>query len=168
MEQLRVLRAVLSVRELPPLRDQPLRAPTYALAMFPATRRAKGHGPKRGGAPGVLVMRPGQLVFLEDSHLWPITREIFHRVPDDFHGLTLSALLHQLQLLPEAEFDRCLEDIVRAGEGSRWFSSDVTHGITADDKYQVLLPDGAVLTGTPDAAQHVAIGRVLQLGRART
>ncbi len=83
-------------------------------------------------------------------------------------GLTLSALLHQLQLLPEAEFDRYLEELVRAGEASRWFSSDVTHGITADDKYQVLLPEGAVLTGTPDATQHEAIGRLLQLGRART
>ncbi|WNG57229.1 hypothetical protein F0U59_22495 [Archangium gephyra] len=81
--------------------------------------------------------------------------------------MTLSMLLQQLRLLPEAEFDRCLEEIVRAREGSRWAWSSVTHGLTADDKYQVLLPDGSVLTGAPDATQHTAISRVLQLSRTR-
>ncbi len=167
MKNLRTLRAVLAVRELPPLRGQVLSAPTYALAMFPAIRQT-GSGFKRRVRSGVLMMRPGQIVFLEDSNLWNIVREVFHKAPNDFHGLTLSVLLQQLQLLPEAEFDRCLEEIVRAGEGSRWSSSAVTHGITASDKYQVLLPDGVVLTGTPDATQHEAISRLLQLGRART
>lgn len=167
MENLYTLRAVLALRELPPLRGQALSAPTYALAMFPVIRREKA-GRFAGRVHGVLVMRPGQLVFLEDRHLWNIVRVVFREVPDDLHGLTLSALLQQLQLLPEAEFGRYLEEAVRAGEGSRWFSSAVTHGLTADDKYQVVLPDGSVLTGTPDATQQAAISRVLQLGKART
>ncbi|MFY0527652.1 hypothetical protein ACN28I_32400 [Archangium gephyra] len=168
LENLQNLRVVLALRELPLLRERALSAPTYALAMFPALRREKGSRFKTASS-GVLVMRPGQLVFLEDQHLWNIVRVLFGRVPDDLYGLTLNMMMQQLRLLPQAEFDRCLEQLTPATDsGYRWSSSEVTHGLTADDKYQVVLPDGAVLTGTPDATQQAAISRVLQLGRART
>lgn len=157
MENLHALRTVLVLRELPPLRGQALGAPTYALAMFPAIRR-EGAGQRKWPArSGVLVMRPGQLVFLEDKHLWNIVRDVFHKVPDELYGLSLNTLLQQLQLLPEAEFDRCLEEAVRAGGGEHWSSSAVSHGITASDEYLVRLPDGTVLTGAPDATRHEAI-----------
>ncbi|MFY0570824.1 hypothetical protein ACN28E_44300 [Archangium lansingense] len=167
MRNLAGLRVVLTLRGLPALRGQAQSAPTYALAMFTAVRREKV-GLFKGRYSGVLVMRPGQLVFLEDRHIWNMVRVLFREALDNLYGLTPSMLLLQLQLLPEAEFDRCLEQLTPAGGGSRWSFSDVTHGLTADDKYQVVLPDGSVIAGTPDATQHAAISRVLQLGRART
>lgn len=169
MDKLQALTAVLALRELPSLalREQALSAPTYPLAMFPALRGEKAGRFTRHHS-GVLVMRPGQLVFLEDRHLWNIVRVLFRESPDDLYGLTLSMLLEQLQLLPEAEFDRRLEQLTPAGSGYRWSSSEVTHGLTANDKYRVLLPDDTELTGTPNATQQAALSRVLQLGRART
>ncbi|WNG37756.1 hypothetical protein F0U61_31770 [Archangium violaceum] len=168
MENLPALRTVLALRELSPLHGQTLSAPTYALAMFPAVRGERPSKFRWLASSGVLVMRPGQFVFLEDKHLWNIVREVCHRVTDALYGLSLSTFLQQLQLLPEAEFDRCLEAAIRAGGGSCWPSSAVTHGITASDEYQVRLPDGTVLTGTPDPTQHEAISRILQLGGARS
>ncbi|MCY1081328.1 hypothetical protein [Archangium lansingense] len=167
MKNLEGLRVVLTLRGLPELRGQAQSAPTYALAMFTAVRREKA-GLFKGRYSGVLVMRPGQLIFLEDRHIWSMVRVLFREAPDNLYGLTPSMLLQQLQLLPEAEFDRCLERLTPAGGGSRWSFSEVTHGLTADDKFQVLLPDGTVLIGTPDDTQHAAISRVLQLSRART
>lgn len=76
--------------------------------------------------------------------------------------------MQQLQLLPEAEFDQLLEQLTPIGGNWRWSSSEVTHGLTSDDQYEVTLPDGAVLTGVPDATQQAAIRRVLQPGGART
>ena len=56
---------VLALRELPLLRQRALSAPTYALAMFPALRFKKTGRFTGSAQSGVLVMRPGQLVFLE-------------------------------------------------------------------------------------------------------
>ncbi|HEX5750544.1 MAG TPA: hypothetical protein VFZ09_30225 [Archangium sp.] len=169
MDKLQALMAVLALRELPVLglREKALSAPTSPLAMFPAVRGEKT-GSRRNLRSGVLVMRPGQLVFLEDSHLWNIVRRLVRETPGHFYGLTLLMLLEQLQLLPEAEFDRHLEQLTPTGSGYRWSFSEVTHGLTADDKYKVHLPDGTELTGVPDATQQAALSRVLQLGRSRT
>jgi hypothetical protein len=168
MKNLQALRAILELRERTPLRGETLRAPTYALAMFPAKRREKAGLLKWLAHSGVVVMRPGQLVFLEDRHLRNMVWSLFGWLPGDFQGLSLSALMQQLQLLPEAEFDRCLERLAPTGGGSRWSSSAVTHGRTDSGEYHVLLPDGSVLTGAPEATQHEAIRRVLQLDKART
>ncbi|MGZ3459906.1 MAG: hypothetical protein ACXU86_15540, partial [Archangium sp.] len=111
----------------------------------------------------MIVMRSGHVAFLPDQGFDDMLRALIGTFPYGRpYELTLSLLLQQLCLLPEADFDRCLERAASASGGELWPASTVTHGpAPSDSGYQFTVRNGPVLTGFPDASLRDAISRVL-------
>ena len=131
--------------------------------MFPAERRLKNPHIEYPAQPGMIVMRPGYVAFLAEEGLDSILKGFSGTWPNPRpKSLTLLLLLQQLRLLPEADFDRCVEEAVRASGGEHWPVATITHGpVPSGGGHQFTTGRDAVLTGFPRSAQRDAIGRVM-------
>lgn len=163
LQQLEILEALLELHRRPPLLGRVSGLPAYPLAMFPAERRLKNPHIEYPAQPGVIVMRPAYVAFLAEQGLDSILSGLSGTWPNERpKSLTLLLLLQQLRLLPEADFDRCVEEAVRASGGELWPVATITHGpIPSGGGHQFTSDRDAVLTGFPRSAQRDAIGRVM-------
>ncbi|WP_375768366.1 hypothetical protein NR798_42925 [Archangium gephyra] len=163
VRQLPLMEALLELHRRPRLFGRDLGAPAYPLAMLQVTRRPAASAPGQEGAPGMMVLRSGQVAFLPEQGFDAMLRALFGEWRDGCpEKLTLPLMLEQLSLLPEADFDQCVEEAVRAGGGALWPAATVTHGPAPSGQgYQFTPRDGPVLACVPDASQHEAISRVV-------
>nr|AYM52387.1 hypothetical protein [Cystobacter sp.] len=162
------MRALLELHRRPLLFGRVLGPPTYPLAMFQATRRPVLSGPEHEGESGLLVLRSGQVAFLPEQGSDSVLRALFGEWPTGCpKGLTLPLMMQQLSLLPEADFDRCVEEAVRASGGALWPSATVNHGPAPSGRGYLFSPrQGPVLTGVPDDSLLEAIDRVVHHWRS--
>ncbi|QRK12137.1 hypothetical protein JQX13_20110 [Archangium violaceum] len=158
------MKALLELHRRPLLFGRVLGPPTYPLALFQATRRPASSGPEHAGEPGMLVLRSGYVAFLPEEGFDFMLRALFGEWPRGCpKKLTLPLMMQQLSLLPEADFDRCVEDAVRAGGGALWPAATVTHGSAPSGQgYQFTPRHGPVLTGVPDDSLRDAFDCVMR------
>ncbi len=159
-----LLEALLQLHRGPRLLGRLQGPPTYPLAMFQAHRRPADSRPEQEGAPGMLVLRSSQVAFLPEKGFDAMLRALFgdwhHERPEK---LTLPLMLEQLSLLSEADFDRCVEEAVRAGGGELWPAATVTHGRAPYGReYQFTVRNGPVLALVPGASEREALDRVVR------
>ncbi|MFY0571839.1 hypothetical protein ACN28E_49530 [Archangium lansingense] len=162
--QLPLMEALLKLHRKPRLLGRVQGPPTYPLAMFKAWRRPADSPPEHKGEPGMLVLRSGQVAFLPERGFDAMLRILFGEWPNGIpEKLTLPLMLRQLSLLPEADFDPCVEQAVHAGGGELWPAATVTHGRAPHgQEYHFTPRQGPVLATVPNASQREAIARVVQ------
>jgi hypothetical protein len=121
LPQLDRMRALLELHRRPLLFGRTVGTPTYPLTMFQTHRRPAGSGPAHEGRSGWVVVRSNHAAFLPERGFDAMLRALFGEWPNGRpEKLTLPLMVQQLSLLPEADFDRCMKQAVRAGGGEIW------------------------------------------------
>jgi hypothetical protein len=109
---------------------------------------------------GLAVVRPGYVAFLPADRHDEVVRGLLGPAASGARvDVPVGVLVEQLRWLPEDDFDRHLEQAVRASGGMRWPASEVRH-LTPRGREYHLLARGQVLAGRLDAEGHEELRRM--------
>jgi hypothetical protein len=135
-------------------------SPVSEVAHFEVWRSEESHAGGEPAEEGLAVVRPGYVAFLPAGRHAEVVRGLLGPAASGARvEVPVGLLVEQLRWLPEDDFDRHLEQAVRASGGVRWPASEVRH-VTPRRREYHLMARGQVLAGRPDAEGHEALGRM--------